>query len=336
MKFDAIIEQLIQETQTNTEQGKKFETLIKKILQVDCFLQKEFNIKEVYLWNEFSDKFHINRHDFGIDIIVINENNEVIAVQCKAFKPTHTLVIGDLKGFLGINTIIDNAGKEYAKISQSLLFHTCKKISTEVEMALEQNANEGKLKAIAFGYNELKNLEIDYQSLDLNAIDITTKSKDKKSLRPHQNEASKAIKKHFVEQNNERGKVIMACGTGKSLLAIRTIDDMVENGEIAVFLTPSLALTNQMIKEFFAQSVSKDYKVFAVCSDSKVGSSIAPKDKNKDDTSDITSNELCIPATTSPIILAKSINALLHTPLDSAFKAMGGGINKPHLYHHKM
>ncbi|WP_300968047.1 restriction endonuclease [Helicobacter japonicus] len=325
MKFNAIIEQLIQETQTNTEQGKKFEILIKKILQVDCFLQKEFDIKEVYLWNEFSDKFHINRHDFGIDIILITMQDEIIAVQCKAFKPMHTLVIGDLKGFLGINTIIDNAGKEYAKISQSLLFHTCKKISTEVEMALEQNANEGKLKAIAFGYNELKNLEIDYQSLDLNAIATTTKSKDKKSLRPHQNEAFKAIKKHFVEQNNERGKVIMACGTGKSLLAIRTIDSMVENGEIAVFLTPSLALTNQMIKEFFAQSVSKDYKVFAVCSDSKVGSSIAPKDKNKDDVSDITSNELCIPATTSPIILAKSINALLHTPLDSAFKAMGGG-----------
>ena len=49
MKFNAIIEQLIQETQTNTEQGKKFEILIKKILQVDCFLQKEFDIKEVYL-----------------------------------------------------------------------------------------------------------------------------------------------------------------------------------------------------------------------------------------------------------------------------------------------
>ena len=51
-------------------------------------------------------------------------------------------------------------------------------------MALEQNANEGKLKAIAFGYNELKNLEIDYQSLDLNAIATTTKSKDKKSQDP--------------------------------------------------------------------------------------------------------------------------------------------------------
>lgn len=306
MDFEKIINTLCENTQTNVEQGKRFENLIKKILQVDYFLQKEFNIKEVYLWNEFSDKFHINRHDFGIDIIILNESDEVIAVQCKAFKPTHTLANGDLKGFLGINTIINNQGKECAKISQALLFHTCKRISTEVEMALEQNANEGKAKAIAFGYNELKNLEIDWHSLDVNAIDTTTKSKDKKTLRPHQIEAFKAIKKHFVEQNNARGKVIMACGTGKSLLAIRTIDSLVESGEIAVFLTPSLALTNQMIKEFFAQSLSKHYKVFAVCSDSKVGSTIFAKD-----TEDMRSNELCIAPTTDALTLANVIMRLI-------------------------
>lgn len=306
MDFEKIINTLCGNIQTNVEQGKRFEKLIKKILQVDCFLRKEFNIKEVYLWNEFSDKFQINSHDFGIDIIILNESDEVIAVQCKAFNPKYKLNLNDFKNFLGINSIIDHKGRVFAKISQSLIFHTCKSVSNEFERALEQNANEGKAKAIAFGYNELKNLEIDWQNLDLNAIDLTTKSKGKKTLRPHQSKAFEAIKKHFVEQNNARGKVIMACGTGKSLLAIRTIDSLVESGEIAVFFTPSLALTNQMIKEFFAQSLSKHYEVFAVCSDSKVGSTISTKD-----TEDMSSNELCIAPTTDSFTLASKIAHLL-------------------------
>nr|WP_317404151.1 DEAD/DEAH box helicase family protein [uncultured Helicobacter sp.] len=311
MNFEEIVGVLCENTQTNVEQGERFERLIKKILQIDSFLQKEFNIKEVYLWSEFSDRFHINRHDFGIDIIILNENDEILAVQCKAFNPKYSLKLNDFKNFLGINSFVDNNDKIF-KISQSLIFHTCKSVSSEVGKALEQNANEGKAKAIAFGYNELKDLEIDWQNIDLNAIEQTTQSKDKKTLRPHQKEAFEAIKKHFIEQDNARGKVIMACGTGKSLLAIRTIDSMVKDGEIAVFFTPSLALTNQMIKEFFAQSLSKHYKVFAVCSDSKVGSTISAK------TEDMDSNELCIAPTTDSSVLARKIAHLLHKEVDSS------------------
>lgn len=183
MNFEEIVGVLCENTQTNVEQGKRFEKLIKKILQVDSFLREEFNIKEVYLWNEFSDKFQINRHDFGIDIVILSKEEEILAVQCKAFSPTYSLRLNDFKNFLGINSFVDNNDKIF-KISQSLIFHTCKSVSGEVGKALEQNANGEKAKAIAFGYNELKDLEIDWQKINLDAIEQTTQSKDKKEITP--------------------------------------------------------------------------------------------------------------------------------------------------------
>lgn len=308
MGFAEVVNALLSESQSNAQQGKKFEKLIKAILQREMVLQNTFHIKKVYLWSEFSDKYHINRADFGIDIMIETHNDEFISVQCKAFKPEHTLSLGDVKNFLGINSIFNNKGDAVIKISQSLLFCTCKGISNEVLKALETNANADKAKGQAYGYNELQNLSINWEALELNNIENSIQIKGKKSLRPHQLEAFEAIKSHFLEQVEQkddciRGKVIMACGTGKSLLAIRSIDYIVQSGEIALFLTPSLALTNQIIKEFFSQSESKHYEVFAVCSDKKVGSKI--------DNEDAKSNELCIAPTTNAITLANKITQLI-------------------------
>lgn len=299
MSFGDIISHIFHED-TPHAQGSKFEKLVKKIVQIARDLPHTFD--EVYLWSEFNSKFQLKQGDFGIDIMA-KSGDEWVAIQCKAYQKD-TLELEDLKNFLGCQTLQSSDGTQHFPIVQHYLFHTCKTISKNVQKALLQCQNAQSEPAIAYGFYEIGELGIDWGSCKNGDIE-SLRTSGKKQLRPHQREALEKIHSHFVEQGNARGKVIMACGTGKSLLAIRTIDSLVDSGEIALFLAPSLALIDQMIKEFRKESISPSYKLFAVCSDSKVGGEKGSEDLN--------AQELSLAPTTDPSMLAHAINAIIST-----------------------
>jgi len=315
--FDEILSALNQQniTQTSKEKGTLFEKLTKRILEISPY----FNFKEIYLWSEFSDKFHIGYNDSGIDLMALDSSGEWTSIQCKFFGSSSKLKQDDVDSFLRYSTIIKRDGSIFCSVSQKILFHTCKNVSENVDRAVKQ-AQAGYCRVISHGYDDLaNNLGIDWASFAQNKAksqkgDFSALSlKPKKTLREHQKAAHKAVLEYFLEKRKSRGKVIMACGTGKSLLAIRILDSILKKGEIALFLAPSLALLNQMIKEFFIES-NGDYKVFAVCSDSKVGGNsnkinvYAPPQLESSE--DIPPNELLISPTTDAQKLSNIINPL--------------------------
>src|SRR5699024_6388888 len=73
---------------------------------------------------------------------------------------------------------------------------------------------------------------------------------------------------------HDRGKLIMACGTGKTFTSLRLAEQVAENngGRARVlFLVPSISLLSQTLKEWTAQAQKQDeLRSMAVCSDSKV------------------------------------------------------------------
>lgn len=280
-------------SKTLSEQGKIFEKLTKKILQIEPTFLNE--LKEVYMWGEFATKFNVDGRDIGIDLMARTHKDEWISVQCKDFQFSHRLSEGDLKGFLGLHNIEDKNGKKIIEISYRYVFHTCKTTTDHFIKSCNQASTPVKI----YGFYELENLNLDWNSLKDTDINTLQVSKQKK-LRPYQKEALEAIKGHFLDKNEARAKVIMACGTGKSLLSIRIIDSIVSEGEIALFFAPSLALINQMLREFFRESQSESYKVFAVCSDSKVGND-----------EDLRAKDIDIPVISSPSNLNKHITHYL-------------------------
>lgn len=280
-------------SKTLSEQGKIFEKLTKKILQIEPTFLNE--LKEVYMWGEFATKFNVDGRDIGIDLMARTHKDEWISVQCKDFQFSHRLSEGDLKGFLGLHNIEDKNGKKIIEISYRYVFHTCKTTTDHFIKSCNQASTPVKI----YGFYELENLNLDWNSLKDTDINTLQVSKQKK-LRPYQKEALEAIKGHFLDKNEARAKVIMACGTGKSLLSIRIIDSIVSESEIALFFAPSLALINQMLREFFRESQSESYKVFAVCSDSKVGND-----------EDLRAKDIDIPVISSPSNLNKHITHYL-------------------------
>lgn len=302
--FDTTIQKLIHDenvSKTKREQGTLFENLTKKILLTEPRFKNEF--KEVYLWNEFNTKFGINSQDTGIDLMALTHNDEWVSVQCKAYDIAHTLTQGDLKNFLGINNISKNNSEIFCELSQKLIFHTCKHTSENIDKALMQ-AKTSQSEARIYGFYDIANFDIEWESLNLDELN-SLKTQKQKELYEYQKEALNAIKEHFLTQKQERAKVIMACGTGKSLLSIRTIDALVDDKELCVFFAPSLALINQMLLEFFKESQSKSYKVFAVCSDYSVGTNAtnAIREANED----LKLSDISIPVISSPSHLAMRV-----------------------------
>lgn len=145
------------------------------------------------------------------------------------------------------------------------------------------------------GLAELENSPIDWSVYQPN----TVKLKAKKQLREHQSAALEAVKNGL--SGSDRGKLIMACGTGKTFTGLKIAETLAGGGKQVLFLVPSLSLMSQTITEWTIETTTP-LRSFSVCSDNQVG-----KRKNGDDLADINIHDLAYPATTNAKILAAKI-----------------------------
>ncbi len=118
---------------------------------------------------------------------------------------------------------------------------------------------------------------IDWEKFDPTKTEDEIPLCDKKRPRPHQTEAINATKEYFSDPKNTRGKLIMACGTGKTYTSLKIMETL--EPKITLFLVPSIALLSQTFREY-AQEKSDPFYASIVCSDDKVGKS---KDEDNDD-----------------------------------------------------
>jgi predicted helicase len=124
---------------------------------------------------------------------------------------------------------------------------------------------------------------------------------EKKQPWPHQVDAIEAVLKGFAI-GNDRGKLVMACGTGKTFTALKLAERVAADagGSARVlFLVPSISLLSQSLREWTAQS-ELDLRAFAVCSDIKVGRLRSTEDFNIHD--------VPIPVTTDPTKLVDEMS----------------------------
>ncbi len=159
-------------------------------------------------------------------------------------------------------------------------------LTSEALKAIEQVRSTG----MGIDIDEITEEDFIYSQIDWEKLD-TTQSElplcDKKKPRPHQTEAIEETKKYFSDPKNTRGKLIMACGTGKTYTSLKIMEAL--DPKITLFLAPSIALLSQTFREY-AQEKSEPFYASIVCSDDKVGK--GKKNKNDDGIDDINFSEL--------------------------------------------
>ena len=277
--------------QGRRDQGTAFEHLMVAYFQTEpCYKELYQNVQSYGTWAAE----HLNELDLGgttdagIDLVATTFTGEHHAIQCKNYAPDHTLQKKDIDSFFTAS------GKTH--FSNRIIVSTTDKWSKNAEDALEgQHIPVSKITL-----SDLENSVIDWTQYH---IGEPPKRKSRKSLRPHQQSALNAVSNGFA-RGETRGKLIMACGTGKTFTSLRIAEHLAGKGKRVLFLVPSLSLLSQTLREW-TQDADLPLRNFAVCSDSEVG-----KYKKDDDRAIIRTSDLNYPATTNAKSLYQAANVL--------------------------
>ena len=276
--FDEIINKYRENSTSERNKGDKFERLIKAYLETKPIYKTL--LSDVWLWSEFpyKDQFGTGGKDTGIDLACRTHDGDYWAVQCKCYQAESKVDLTTVSTFITTSSIPFNTKDGNRTFSHRIWFDT-----TYGGFNAEASNAINKIGVSRIGLTELRNDDINWAELDAGkkGVDVARK---KYNLRPHQQEAFDATIKYF--ENHERGKLIMACGTGKTFTSLRISEALANKSHLVLFLVPSIALLSQTLKEWSAQAKDNIYPI-CICSDSHAS------DKAEDSISD-----LVLPATT--------------------------------------
>lgn len=263
---------------TEREKGTYFERLACTYLTADPVQSEEYS--QVWTWADWAAEQGRNGKDVGIDLVAKLRNEDgYAAIQCKFYSPTHRIQKGDIDSF------ISASGK--APFVRRVVIDT-----TEVPWG--GNAEEmivgQSIPVVRLSLTHLRESQIDWTVFGIRGEAVLTA---KKTLRPHQIEALEVVRSGLNEA--DRGKLIMACGTGKTFTSLKIAEDLVGAGGRVLFMVPSLALMSQTVREW-TNDTDTPLRSFAVCSDAQVGK----RRVSNDDAAEIDAHDLAFPATTNP------------------------------------
>ena len=255
MEFGDLLDEFRDIFGNERDKGTKFEDLILNYLKLEPLYASQ--IKDVWMWSDFP--YRSNVGDTGIDLVAKTYADEYWAIQCKFYDSNYTIKKADMDTFLATSYKYFFVDGVKTFFSCRLLVSTTDKYSNNAEDVLH-NQNP---QVIRIGMNDLLESNIDWRIFSL---DKKLETKEKYRARQHQIDAINDIKQGFA--HNDRGKLIMACGTGKTFTSLRAVEEVLHGKGNILFLVPSIALINQTLTEWTSQC-NYTYNVVVVCSDNK-------------------------------------------------------------------
>jgi len=268
------------ESMPNTKSmGDAFEQLTKLYFQINPLYRSKY--QEVWLLNEVPSKvlefLDLPKQDLGVDLIA-KSGGEYHAIQCKYHSDkTNTVKNSEISTFTSILANKKNLSHGYI-----------------CSTALNTSRNFNKLEI-----ENITNVLYDtWSSLDKDFFDKARQKLKKKvpkekpfTPKPHQRKAIRLAHKHFVNEKNNRGKLIFPCGSGKSLTGFWMMEKL--DAKSTLVAVPSLSLVKQTLEVYLKQVVAKKMEVkwLCICSDEGIG---------KGDDVVTYTRDLPVPCTTDP------------------------------------
>ena len=279
-----ILQKFRAESKTEREKGTYFEELIRIYFKHEATYADLYS--DIWMFKDWADEQGVDARDVGIDLVAKTRGtDEFHAIQCKFYAEDYKVQKSDIDSFF--------TASGQKPFTHRIIISTTNNWSVHAENALINQQPP----IIKIDLDALEESQIDWSSYQQGK---TVQFKKKNSLRPHQTNALTDVKLGFKTEN--RGKLIMACGTGKTFTSLKIAEEQVGKGGRVLFMVPSLSLLSQTLSEWTQQSSIKLH-CFAVCSDAEVGK----KRKKDDDTVQTFAHELRFPATTDASKLARAV-----------------------------
>ena len=247
--------QKLQGLDSNTKKGSLFEKICQHLLK-ERDTSGEY--KNIYLWQEWDKR---DGADTGIDLIIETKDQNYIAVQCKF----HAQPL-DLKTLSTFFTKLQSGVGE-VRFQKGIIITTTT-LNSNAKNACEQISQTLPIDLITG--EDFASSSIDWDALEPTSSELPLSAK--KTPREHQKQAISNSKEYF--KTHSRGKLIMACGTGKTFTSLKILESITKKTSTILFLAPSIALVSQTFREYIRER-SDDFYACIVCSDSKSGKSKA-------------------------------------------------------------
>lgn len=269
---------------TEREKGTYFERFAIAYLTHDPIQLEQY--EQVQTFKDWAGANGWDARDTGIDLVAkLRDEDGFAAIQCKFYDAAYRIRKEDIDSF------ISASGKAPFK-RRVIIDSTEKAWSENAETMIRGQA----IPVLRINLSEMQESPIRWETFAAKGEVVLA---DKKKLREHQQDALREVRAGLAEA--DRGKLVMACGTGKTFTSLKIAEDLAGEGKLVLFLVPSLALMSQTVREWTADTETQ-LRSFAVCSDTQVGK----RRQSNDDIAEIDVLDLAFPATTNAAKLSES------------------------------
>lgn len=274
---------------TEKEKGTQFERLMRAWLKTDARYAHLF--EHVWLWEEFPSRKDFGGQDTGIDLVAKTHEGDYWAIQCKCYAEDTVIDKAAVDSFLATSsrTFTNEVTLQTTSFAHRLWIATTSHWGSNAEEAIQNQRPP---------VSRVNLYDLDHSAVDWSKIFEGLEGKaalsEKKQLREHQREALKAAHQHFL--SHDRGKLIMACGTGKTFTSLKLIEQELEGKGLVLFLVPSIALLGQSLNDWMGDAETP-IKAVCICSDSRASRKI--KRGNPNDELETSIVDLALPASTN-------------------------------------
>ena len=279
--FQSTLDYIREAAQSERQKGDLFERLMLTYFSQDPDYKQQFS--EVYLYKDWAAlQTGYDANDIGIDLVAKERDGGYCAIQCKCYAENTRISKPHLDSFISASAseiftsrlIVDTGGEWGPNALRTI------------------DPIKDKLRIIR--YSDLESSPFDWPDLSLQDPEQLTYQQRRFHLKDHQKEAFNDVTNGF--KASDRGKMIMACGTGKTFTALRIAEQIAGIAGRVLYLVPSISLLSQAMREWSEQR-RIDHSYIGICSDTRAG-------QTSEDSSVL---ELKIPVTTDPSSISQTL-----------------------------
>lgn len=288
-----VFDRIVAESVNKKDQGTAWERAVKFFLENDPLYADRFD--GVWMWADAPT--NNGKQDVGIDLVARDaKTGEYWAIQAKCYTDA-ALSEGS------VATFFMQATEDV--YTYRVLADTAVKLTKNLEAYINEHDN-----VVRIGLDDIERSNLPWQDFYTNGMHLTCEEvrQGRERLvfepRKHQRRAIDAVKAEF--ETADRTTLVMACGTGKTLTALRLAEELVPGGTV-LFLAPSISLVAQSMRDW-AEQVRGRLNPYVVCSDPKA-SSLGKGDPAEVAESYGTLSMVPYPATTNSGLLASRFRA---------------------------
>lgn len=294
--FDNLIQKIDGVAKENQrDRGTMFEKVVKSYLLNEPTYKNLYS--DVWMLNEVPDSYEISKKDTGVDLIARRRDTGTLtAVQAKYYK--------EKVGKDTINSYVAELNKSY--YTDGLLVATTDNWNKNAEATLEN----GTKPISRIGLSDLRNSKFDWGMFTFGDPNKVIQPSHKLP-RAYQLDAINKTVAYF--DTHERGKLIMAPGTGKTFTSLKIAEAMAKheqkNDFYVLYLVPSIQLLSQTLFSWNSD-INPDTELISFAVTSDRNASKKRTSSNTDD-NDMNIQDIGYPASTDANKLIQNFSSLV-------------------------